>query len=170
MRDVSGFTTTWHACLKYPCASDVTMTTYQQKLGRLAARMTMRTGYAEEARRRCDESLFTIDNYLAAAHRIVVDDHQTFPEDFGAPMPDQLVYAIRTEIDAWERLKGGIYLFRQGEPAPHEIPLYAGNVRTYLTCQLDLLDTEQEILTSCLTDQYVTRVAGIEARLKAVSL
>jgi hypothetical protein len=145
-------------------------TNFHAKLGRLAAHMTLRTGYAEEARRRCDESPFTIDSYLAAAHRIASDDHRSFPDDFGSPMPEALAYGLRTEIDAWERLKGAIYLFRQAEPAPHELPAYAENVRRYLTCQLDLLDTEQETLTSCLTDQYVTRIAGIEARLDAVPL
>ena len=147
------------------------MTTYKNQLGRLAAHQNRRTQYAEEARRRATaEGLFSIDSIITAALDDVRAETATFRDDFNAEPPAQLRYALDVEADAWERLEGGLILFRQAEPAPHELPPYAGSVRSYLTCQLDLLATEQELLYSCLTDQYVKRVDEISARLQAVSV
>jgi hypothetical protein len=147
------------------------MTTYQHQLGRLAAHQNRRTQYAEEARRRATAAdVFSIDSIITAARNDVRAEHATFRDDFNTEPPAQLRYALDVETEAWERLEGALILFQQADPAPHELPLYAGNVRTYLTCQLDLLATEQELLYSCLTDQYVMRVDALSARLQAVSL
>jgi hypothetical protein len=147
------------------------MTTFEYKLGRLAAHTTMRTGYAEEARRRThDGSLFTIDNYIVGALSLARDVHGTFAEDFGTPIPPPVEYAMRTEINAWERLHVALLDFREARPAPHEIPAYATNVRQFLTYQIDLLDTERELLTSCLTDHYLQRIDALKAKLDEVTL
>lgn len=151
--------------------ADVTMNTYHHHLGRLAAHQTRRTQYAEEARRRATpEQLFSIDHLVAAAIRDAREEVQTFRDDFHAEPPAHLQYALDVETDAWERLEGGLILFAQAAPAPHEIPNYAGNVRAYLSVQLDLLGTAQELLYSCLTDQYVQRIDEISGRLAAVNL
>jgi hypothetical protein len=147
------------------------MTTYQHQLGRLAAHQNRRTQYAEEARRRATAAdVFSIDSIITAALGDVRAEGTTFRDDFNTEPPAQLRYALDVEAEAWERLEGGLTLFRQADPAPHELPSYAGAVRTYLTCQLDLLATEQELLYSCLADQYIQRVDEISARLQAVSI
>lgn len=172
MRDVPIVTTAVGRAAQIPTSPlPWFMTTYLQQLGRLAAHQNRRTQYAEEARRRATAAdLFSIDSIIAAALNDVRAESATFRDDFNAEPPVPLRYALDTETGAWERLEGGLILFQQAEPAPHELPPYAGSVRTYLTCQLDLLATEQELLYSCLADQYVQRVDAISARLAEVSL
>ena len=146
-------------------------TNLQPKLGRLAAHRQRRTSYAEEARARAvPGSLFSIDTIIAAARSDAAEERRSFREDFGTDLPAHLDYALQTEADAWERLEGGIILFAQADPGQGEIATYAGNVRTYLTHQLDLLATEAEMVYSCLTDHYVQRVDDLGARLAGVSL
>jgi len=143
----------------------------QPKLGRLAAHRQRRTSYAEEARSRAlPASLFSIDTIIAAARADVTEERRSFREDFGTPMPAHLDYALQTEDDAWERLEGGVILFGQADAGAGEIATYAGNVRTYLTHQLDLLATESEMVYSCLTDHYVQEVDALSARLAGVNL
>ena len=147
------------------------MNTYQHQLGRLAAHKDRRTQYAEEARRRAQpDTLFSIDSIIAAARRDTAEEQRDFRADFGTDMPAHLEYALQTESDAWEHLEGGIVLFQQADPATAEIATYAGNVRSYLTHQLDLLTTEQEMVYSCLTEQYVRHVDTIKNHLDGVSL
>jgi hypothetical protein len=148
------------------------MTPYlHPKLGRLAAHRQRRTQYAEEARTRAQPpSLFSIDSIIAAARSDAAEERRSFRDDFGTDLPAHLDYALQTEAEAWERLEGGIILFQQAEPTQGEIATYAGNVRSYLTHQLDLLATESEMVYSCLTDHYVHQVDSINAQLAGVSL
>jgi hypothetical protein len=143
----------------------------QPKLGRLAAHRQQRMSYAESARKRATPaSLFSIDTIIAAARTDAAEERRSFRDDFGRELPAHLDYALQTEDDAWERLEGGIILFAQAEPSSSDIAAYAGNVRAYLTHQLDLLATEQEMVYSCLTDHYVQEVDAVSARLAGVSL
>ncbi|HEV7393238.1 MAG TPA: hypothetical protein VGO08_16460 [Burkholderiales bacterium] len=148
------------------------MTTYlQPKLGRLAAHRQRRTSYAEEARScALPATLYSIEHIIAAARTDAAEERRSFRDDFGTDLPVHLDYALRTEDDAWERLEGGIVLFAQADAAPGEIATYAGNVRTYLTHQLDLLGLEQEMVYSCLTDHYVQQIADLWLRLAGVRL
>jgi hypothetical protein len=85
------------------------MTTYQHKLWRLAAKTSTRTEYAEEARRHAsDGNLSTIDTYITNATRLARQVQERFPEDYGSPLPDQLAYALETEINAWNRLTSAL--------------------------------------------------------------
>jgi len=143
----------------------------QPKLGRLAAHRQRRMSYAEDARS-CAQpgKLFSIDAIIAAARADAVEERRSFREDFGTDLPAHLDYALQTEDDAWERLEGGIVLFAQADATPGEIATYAGNVRAYLTHQLDLLATEAEMVYSCLTEHYVHEVDALSVRLAGVNL
>jgi hypothetical protein len=158
--------------LKYTPVSSREMTPYlEPKLGRLAAHRQRRTSYAEEARSRAQPStLFSIDTIIAAAQTDAAEERRAFRDDFGRDLPTHLDYALQTETDAWERLEGGIILFAQADASAGEIASYAGDVRKYLTHQLDLLATECEMVYSCLTEHYVHQVEELSARLAGVSL
>jgi hypothetical protein len=145
------------------------MTSYDSLLGRFAAHVTTRTGYAEEARRRTGTSLFSIDNYVIGALVLAIDDRTSFPEDLGS-MPAQLEYALTTEISAWERLHTSLDHFHQARPTPREEGEYAGIVRRYLTHELHLLAIERDLFTSPLIEQYVKQINDTKRLLEEVTL
>lgn len=147
------------------------MNSYEQPLRRLAAHASTRTTYAEEARRRSlDTGLLTIDNYVIGALSLARAVQETFPDDLGTSLPTHLAYALQAEITGWERLHTSLTEYGDAQPTPADEPAYAGNVRSFLTLQLALLDTEQELLTSCLVDQYMARIDVLVSRMNAVKL
>jgi len=147
------------------------MTRYKQQLGRVTAHQLRRMKCAEEARRRASNgSLLTIDSLIDAAVRGISEERQDYLDDFGSALPDTLEYAVTTELEAWHRLNASLCHFRRADPGPADLATYAAQVRTYLTCQLELIGVATELLRSCLVEQYLQHIDTIKERLDQVTL
>lgn len=124
------------------------------KLTQLTDARCARGAAVLEAQRAAADNVYMVEHVVKRVLPLARDEAREFSDAFGEPMPYHLRRSLEAEIDMWERLGIGLETLAHTQITEHALDAYTGRVRSYLTCQADLLRMEQEMVTSCLVQHY----------------
>ena len=119
---------------------------------RLQRRRQTRMEAAEQAIRETSTNWYMVPGIVEPCIGAAVEEAHVFEEYFGEPMPPHLRHALQVEVELWQRLI--LAIKNTKNITEEEYIKYGDRVRAFLTAMIDLLQAEQEMITSCLVRYY----------------
>ncbi|HEX8170980.1 MAG TPA: hypothetical protein VF824_10615 [Thermoanaerobaculia bacterium] len=124
---------------------------------RLQRRRQVRLETAERAIKEASSNWYMVPGIVEPCIGDALEEAYLFEEYFGEPMPTHLRHALQVEVELWQRL---ILAIKNAKNiTEEEYVKYLPRVRAYLVAVIDLLQAEQEMITSCLVRYYEHIVA-----------
>ena len=119
---------------------------------RLQRRRQVRLEAAEQAIRETSTNWYLVPGIVEPCIGAAVEEAHVFEEYFGEPMPAHLRHGLQVEVELWQRLI--LTIKKTKNITEEEYITYGDRVRAFLTAMVDLLQAEQEMITSCLVRYY----------------
>jgi hypothetical protein len=119
---------------------------------RLQRRRQTRLEAAERAIKETSTNWYTVPGIVEPCIGEAVEEAYVFEEYFGEPMPAHVRHALKVEVELWQRLI--LAIKHKNDMTEEEYITYGTRVRAFLTAMIDLLQAEQEMITSCLVRYY----------------
>jgi len=119
---------------------------------RLQRRRLARLDIAERAINEVSTNWYMVRGIVEPCIGAAVEDAHVFEEYFDEPMPAHLRHALQVEVELWQRLI--LAITNAKDLTEEEYDTYESRVRAFLAAMIDLLQAEQEMITSCLVRYY----------------
>ena len=119
---------------------------------RLKRRRQARMEAAERAIKETSTNWYTVPGIIEPCIGDAVEEAHVFEEYFGEPMPSHVRYALKVEVELWQRLI--LAIKNKKDITEEEYIKYGARLRAFLNAMIDLLQAEQEMITSCLVRYY----------------
>lgn len=141
------------------------------KQERLKRNRELRREYAEHARNKAADNVYEIQREVSDALRLAIEEERTFVDYFGEQMPQHMEMALRLEIILWRRVQAGLEReMKQDHVTDAQYQQFQQSVRTLLMTLINLLHAEEEMVTSCLVQHYLTIAQDLQAESARVTL
>ncbi len=135
---------------------------------RLQRRRQLRLEAAEHAIKEASTNWYLVPSLVEPCMSAALEEVRLFEEYFGEPMPPHLRHALQVEVELWQRL---ILAIKNAKNiSEEEYITYQARVSAYLTAMLDILQAEQEMITSCLVRYYEHIVAATREKALGAGL
>jgi ribosomal protein S4 len=141
------------------------------KQERLKRNRTLRRELAEQARKHAADNPYDIRRQIDEALSLAVEEERTFIDYFGEQMPKQVEMSLHLEMILWRRLQAGLEREMKQNGITHsQYQQFQQAVRALLMTLINLLHAEEEMVTSCLVQHYITIAKDLQAESARVSL
>lgn len=141
------------------------------KQERLKRNRETRRDAAERARRRAGDNPYDISQEVNDSLRQAMEEERTFTDYFGEQMPSHVEMALHLEIVLWRRLQAALEReTKQDRITDEAYQHFEAGVRSLLMVLIDLLHAEEEMVTSCLVQHYVTITKDLQVASARVTL
>jgi hypothetical protein len=141
------------------------------KQERIKRNRTARRELAEQARKHAAENPYEIRPEVDEALSLAVDEERTFVDYFGERMPAQVEMSLHLEMILWRRLQAGLEReMAQERITEAQYAQFQQGVRALLMILINVLHAEEEMVTSCLVQHYITIAKALQAESARVTL